>query len=240
MELKNAVAVCLISLFSATLVLLIARTLDLQAASRLEVQLAQIVEELQALRKSGAVVGGAGGAAEADATENGLLVYYFHGNIRCPTCEAIESQSHDVVQSDFAAELNANRIAWKVLNYEAPTGLALAEKYGVHKAAVVLVQMQGGEVEDWKRLDKVWALVGDKPAFTEYVRDEIAGMLEAAPPQPPPAAKEAAPPIPVPGTDVPQIPLPGEGAPPLPVPQQDPPELPLPGPNPVRPLTPDP
>ena len=36
MELKNALAVCLISMFSATLVVLIARALDLQAASRLE------------------------------------------------------------------------------------------------------------------------------------------------------------------------------------------------------------
>ena len=44
MELKNAVAVCLISLVSATLVVLIARSLDNQAASRLEPQLAQIAE----------------------------------------------------------------------------------------------------------------------------------------------------------------------------------------------------
>jgi len=34
MELKNAVAVCLISMFSATRVLLIARSLDNQAAAR--------------------------------------------------------------------------------------------------------------------------------------------------------------------------------------------------------------
>ena len=47
MELKNAVAVCLISLFSATLVVLIARSLDSQAASQLEPQLASIVEELR-------------------------------------------------------------------------------------------------------------------------------------------------------------------------------------------------
>lgn len=50
MELKNAVAVCLISFFSATLVVLIARSLDNQAASRLEPRLTQIAEELHALR----------------------------------------------------------------------------------------------------------------------------------------------------------------------------------------------
>ena len=62
MELKNAVAVCLISLFSATLVVLIARSLDSQAASRLEPQLASIVEELQAMRKQGGIAASPGTA----------------------------------------------------------------------------------------------------------------------------------------------------------------------------------
>ena len=35
---------------------------------------------------------------------------------------------------------------------------------------VVLARMKDGKIEDWKRLDEVWALVGDKPAFTKYVR----------------------------------------------------------------------
>ena len=55
MELKNALAVCLISLFSATLVVLIARSLDSQAASRIEPQLAKIVQELEAIRTSGGI-----------------------------------------------------------------------------------------------------------------------------------------------------------------------------------------
>ena len=60
MDLKNAVAVCLISLFSATLVVLIARALDSQAASRLEPQLAGIVRELQAIRKQGGIAASPG------------------------------------------------------------------------------------------------------------------------------------------------------------------------------------
>jgi len=44
---------------------------------------------------------------------------------------------------------------------------------------VVLARMKDGEIEDWKRLDKVWALVREKSAFAEYVRSEINQMLEA-------------------------------------------------------------
>lgn len=178
MELKNAVAVCLISLFSATLVVLIARALDNQAASQLEPQLAQIVEELRAIRTQGGV-SLSGGLAAAETLEDGLIVYYFHGNVRCPTCRAIESQTHQTVQNDFAGQLENRQIAWKVLNYDRPEGAELAKGFDVHMANVVLVQMSAGEIKNWKRLDQVWALVGDKPAFAEFVRTEIGQMLAA-------------------------------------------------------------
>ena len=40
------------------------------------------------------------------ASKDHVIVYYFHGDIRCPTCKTIESQTHDTVQSDFAAQLD--------------------------------------------------------------------------------------------------------------------------------------
>ena len=113
MDLKNALTVCLISFFSATLVLLIARALDLQAASRLEPQLAKIVEELQALRKQGGFPAASGSATESESLEDGLVVYYFHGNVRCPTCRAIESQSHETVESEFDSQLESGKVTWK-------------------------------------------------------------------------------------------------------------------------------
>ena len=180
MELKNAVAVCLITLFSATLVVLIARSLDSRAAARLEPQLVKIAEELEAIRKAGGIAAGTGGSAEDVSLDDGLIVYYFHGNTRCPTCRAIESQSHDTVQSDFASQLASGEVVWKKLNYERPEGAELQEKFELQMPVVVLAKMKGGQIEDWRRLDRVWALVSDKSGFAEYVRDEISQMLEAA------------------------------------------------------------
>jgi hypothetical protein len=177
MNLKNAAAVCLISLFSATLVVLIARSLDSQAASRLEPQLAQIVEELRALRGQGGVAAAPGDPTKADAVSDGLIVYYFHSNVRCPTCRSIEAQAQEAVQTHFASPLNDGEVVWRVVNYEQPSAKSLATKYEIQMPVVVLVRMKDGKAADWKRLDKVWALVGDKPAFIEYVRGEIARML---------------------------------------------------------------
>jgi hypothetical protein len=190
MELKNALAVCLISFFSATLVLLIARALDIQAAARLEPQLSRIVQELEALRLQGGVVT-AGAAGQTNSTlSDGLMVYYFHGSVRCPTCEAIESQSKAVVQTDFAAEMASGDLQWQVLDYEQPANAPLAEEFEIQAPIVVLARLQDGRVTDWKRLDEVWGLVGDEADFAAFLREQIRAMLPAG--QPPAISVEAA------------------------------------------------
>jgi hypothetical protein len=217
MDLKKATAVCLISLFSATLVLLIARALDLQAASRLEPQLARIVEELEAIRKSGGLPASSDSAFEVKPADDCLMVYYFHGNTRCATCRAIESQSHDTVHTDFASELDSGEMVWKTLNYEEPAVADLAEKFEIQVPMVVLARMNGGEIENWKRLDQVWALVGDQPAFNQYVRDEISQMLRNAETQ---SAE-------LPSSDTAEIPIPNMNPDNIPVPTA-PDDIPVP------------
>ena len=183
MELKNAAGVCLISFFSATMVVLIARWLDDRAAERLEPQLASIAEELRAIRKQGAVAASPGESAVDEAFGDELVVYLFHGNARCITCRSIESQAHEVVQTHFADELNSGEMAWKILNYEKPAATELRKKFDVQIPVVVLARMKDGQIEKWERLDRVWPLAMDQPAFYKYVRESIEDFL--APPERP-------------------------------------------------------
>ncbi|MCS7303922.1 MAG: nitrophenyl compound nitroreductase subunit ArsF family protein [Thermoguttaceae bacterium] len=203
MELKQALAVSLIAVVAASLVLLIARALDVQTASRLEPQLAQIVEELQTVRKllsQGRATAGGGipTLANPPASSNGqtsspassgdssglpsggqetLVVWYFHGTMRCPTCQAIEALAHEIVQSDFAQELASGRVVWKTANYEKPMYSALAKKLDVRMPVVALVRMQDGHLLESKTLDEVWGLVQDKSQFREFLVREIRQML---------------------------------------------------------------
>ena len=215
MELKNAVAVCLISLFSATLVVLIARSLDSQAASRLEPQLVSIVEELRALRGQGGMAAAPGTPTKAETVSDGLVVYYFHSNIRCPTCRSIEAQAQETVQTRFASQLSNGEVVWKIVNYEQASAKPLANKFELQMPVVVLAKMKDGKIEDWKRLDEVWAVVGDKPAFTKYVQGEIERML--SPDKKPEAttAQTPRPLIPTPSTDS----VPAKETPAIPIPQ---------------------
>ncbi len=197
MNLKNAVAVGLISLFSATLVVLIARTLDNQAASQLQPQLTSIADELRAIRKQGGLATAPSDAAAAEAVGDGLVVYYLHSNTRCPTCRAIEAQAKEAVETHFASQLSKGEVYWRVANYDQPAGKPLAAKFKVEMPVVVLARMKDGNIEKWERLDKVWAMVGDKPVFAKYVCGEIERMLPA---EKPAADKSTEPPtdLPVP------------------------------------------
>jgi len=218
MELKNAVAICLISFFSATLVLLIARALDLQAAARLEPQLAKIAEELEAIRKSGGVRASLGGAAEGETVDDALMVYYFHG-VRCPTCRAAESNARETLEAEYASQLDSGEVVWKVLDYATdPAAEAIAIDFGVSDPAIVLVRMKDGEIDGWNRLDRVLALAKDKARLSAYLRDEINEMLKTPGRESGATQPTGAPAIPVPDVDPPDIPVPA-----------DPPDIPLPG-----------
>ena len=195
MDLKNAAAVCLISLFSATLVVLIARSLDSQAAARLEPQLANIVEELRALRGQGGIAAAPSASAAAETADDGLVIYYFHSNVRCPTCRSIQSQSQETVQTYFSSQLGDGEVVWKIVNYEQPAAKPLATKFEIQMPVIVLAKMNDGQIQNWKRLDKVWALVGDKPAFTKYVRGEVERMLAPEGPPTTPQSEESKAPI---------------------------------------------
>ncbi|MFZ1935573.1 MAG: nitrophenyl compound nitroreductase subunit ArsF family protein [Thermoguttaceae bacterium] len=214
MELKNAVAVCLISLFSATIVVLIARSLDSQAASQLQPQLTSIAEELRALRKQGGSTVAADASATSDNVNDGLIVYYFHSSARCPTCRSIEAQADEAVKTFFASQLDKGEVIWKIANYEQAAAKPLAEKFKITMPVVVLVRMKDGQIEKWNRLDRVWALVGDKPAFAKYMRQQIEQMLP--PVKKTDATKPAGPPpvIPVPSADD----APAKDAPAIPIP----------------------
>ena len=217
MELKNAVTVCLISLFSATLVVLIARSLDSQAVSRLEPQLARIAEELQAIRQQRTVAGVSGEATASRAADDALMVYYFHG-VRCPSCRAAESNARATLDSEYASQLENGEVIWKVLDYMTdPAAKAMAKDFGVLTATIVLVRMKDGQIDIWNRLDRVLSLAEDKPALSAYLQGEINEMLKTPDREP-----ENAPP-----SDLPAIPLHGGETDELPIPT-GPAEIPLP------------
>jgi hypothetical protein len=109
--------------------------------------------------------------------DNALVVYYFHGQTRCPTCRTIENFSHDAVHASFAEELAQGKVVWRVVNYEQPENGHFATDFELLSSSIVLVRTADGKMMDWRNLERVWELVGNRDAFTEYIRNETRSML---------------------------------------------------------------
>lgn len=107
-----------------------------------------------------------------------VVLYYFHGTARCPTCRKFESYSNEALQQAFAENLNNGRLEWKVVNVDEPGNQHYVSDYQLYSKSIVIVKTQGGEQLAWKNLNRIWELVRNKDAFIKYIQDEVRTYLE--------------------------------------------------------------
>ena len=105
-----------------------------------------------------------------------IIAYYLYGTFRCVTCNKIEATAKEVVQTKFAKELKAGRLEWKTANFQEDE--ALAKRYNIAASTLVLVQRKNGKDIRFEKLEDVWTLVNNRPAFVSYVQGKIKSCLE--------------------------------------------------------------
>lgn len=116
-------------------------------------------------------------AASEQWRDDRLIVYYFHGNMRCPTCNTLEAYSKEAVETYFTDELNSGRVEFRVVNYDETRNKHFLTDYDLSFQSLVLVEMKDGKEIGHKNLEKIWDLVGDKQAYFDYVRNEVDAYL---------------------------------------------------------------
>jgi len=114
----------------------------------------------------------------AQARGSKVIVYYLHTTARCPSCLKIEAYTAAEVTGPLSGPLSEGRLEWKVLNVEEPKNEHFVEDYQLYTKSVVVSEMKDGKEVRWKRLDKVWDLLGDQQAFMKYVDEEVRGYLK--------------------------------------------------------------
>jgi hypothetical protein len=122
---------------------------------------------------------GVGDATTGELPQKAVVAYYFHGDVRCPTCRNIEEYAREAIESGFAAQLAAGNVEWRVVNYEVPANQHFTTEYEIVAPTVVVVRTAEGRVADWRNLSRVWELVGEKDALMKYIRQETQAMLDA-------------------------------------------------------------
>jgi hypothetical protein len=108
-----------------------------------------------------------------------VTVYYFHAKARCATCQRLEAYAREAVESGFAAELAAGRLAFSSLDVTELQYRHFGADFQLQFQSVVLGESRDGQMLRWKKLDRIWDLVRDKPAYVTYVQNELRAFLEA-------------------------------------------------------------
>lgn len=123
------------------------------------------------------VSGLAQGGDQQMAMPSQLVVYYFHGNARCPSCYKLEQYAKESVEQNFAEEIKAGKIVFKKINIDQPQNKHFVHAYQLYTKSVVIALVKEGKQVRYKNLEKVWSLLKDANQYHNYVRDEIRPFL---------------------------------------------------------------
>jgi hypothetical protein len=107
-----------------------------------------------------------------------VTVYYFHGTYRCITCRTIEMYTREAVNEAFIPELGNGSLHLRVINMQDPENRAYVDDFGLEYYIVVLERVADGKRVEYKKLEGVWDLLGDKQSFKKYVIDETRDYLK--------------------------------------------------------------
>ncbi len=119
-----------------------------------------------------------GKANSAEQTK--LVVYYFHGNVRCVNCVNFEKFTDELMRTVYADAIKQGKIAWKIVNFDEPQNEHFINDSQLFTKSLVLVLMKNGKQQTYKSLVGIWQVAGNKEKFQSYIRSEIDAMLQKA------------------------------------------------------------
>jgi hypothetical protein len=115
--------------------------------------------------------------AAGTGAQTKVIAYYFHATVRCQTCRTIEAYSKEAIEKGFPAELKKGTIEWRLVNVQLPENRHYIQDYRLFTRSLVLVKVRDGKQVEWRNLEKVWDLVGDKNKFEKYVQTNVREYL---------------------------------------------------------------
>ena len=123
---------------------------------------------------------GLAAVAGAQEPEVRVVVYYFHGSFRCPTCNAMEKYSREAIETNYGDALKAGELEFMAVNVEDRGNEHFVKDYGLYTKALILSLVKDGKEVRSKNLNKIWELAKNKKKFVDYVAVEIGEFMKGA------------------------------------------------------------
>jgi hypothetical protein len=120
-------------------------------------------------------------ADSAKAPAHHIIAYYFHNNVRCPSCHKIENYSREAITKNFAKELEDGLLEFKMVNLDEEGNGHFVQDYGLYTKHLILVEQKNGKQVRYADLVQVWDLLGDQDKFSKYVVDNVRCYINGKP-----------------------------------------------------------
>lgn len=116
-------------------------------------------------------------APGAEAPADRVVAMYFHRTQRCPTCKLMGAYSEEAVREGFAEQIKGGKVEFHDVDFQDERNARLTRAYGITGPSLIVVKVEGNRVKEYRNLKEMWAKVADKPAFLQYVRENVTAYL---------------------------------------------------------------
>lgn len=113
-----------------------------------------------------------------DPDKTCVEILYFHGDMRCKNCYAMEKGVSELLDDQFQKEVKDGKIVFKTIDITTPEGEQIADNYGVTWSSLYLNNWKNGKEErnDLTRMGMKTA-AKDPDAFKKEVKNYIVQYL---------------------------------------------------------------
>lgn len=117
-------------------------------------------------------------SAKAAVEKKAAVVYYFYTNARCSSCKAIEAYTREAVETKLTPGYKDWKVEFTGVNMDDEPNAHFAQDYFLNSKSVVVQKFNGGKALKYRKLEKIWQLLGDKDAFMSYIVYETRELLD--------------------------------------------------------------
>ena len=110
--------------------------------------------------------------ANADST---LYVYYFHTNIRCETCVAVDEHTHDYLKILFPEKMKSGEIVFNSFNMEEKGHEDLVKKYEIWGQTLLFIK---GDIAIDRTNDAFLNVTTDPEKWKSMVKKQVEDLLK--------------------------------------------------------------
>ena len=119
------------------------------------------------------------GADETSAPEGVVEVLYFHGDMRCRNCVAMERAAKELLEEQYKEKTDNGKIVFKEIDITTPEGEKIGDKYQVSWSSLIIAT-NDGKAEKHLDLTKEGFkyAVKEKQKFKDILSENIDSYLK--------------------------------------------------------------